>query len=130
MWQVAGARARRRFAEIVKTQGVEQSKGTLAYEALRQIAAIYKLDNELENLSFDERVIQRRLIVKPLVEAFFAWVKAHVNETPEKSETNKGLVYCINQEKYLKVFLDYGDTPLDNNATESAIRGFCIGKKN
>ena len=129
---VAGcwSHARRRFAEIVKTQGVEQSKGTLAYEALRQIAAIYKLDNELENLDFDERVIQRRLIVKPLVEAFFVWVKAHVHETPEKSETNKGLIYCINQEQYLKIFLDHGDIPLDNNATESVIRGFCIGKKN
>ncbi len=129
---VAGcwSHARRKFAEIVKTHGVEQSKGTLAYEALRQISAIYKLDNELETLDFDNRVIQRRLIVKPLVEAFFAWAKAHVNETPEKSETNKGLIYCINQEKYLKVFLDRGDIPLDNNATESAIRGFCIGKKN
>lgn len=129
---VAGcwSHARRRFAEIVKTQGVEQSKGTLAYEALRQIAAIYKLDNSLDKLGFEDRKNQRRLIVKPLVEAYFAWVKAHIYETPEKSETSKGLAYCINQEKYLKVFLDHGDIPLDNNATESAIRGFCIGKKN
>ena len=57
-------------------------------------------------------------------------MKAHVHETPEKSETNKGLICCINQEKYLKVFLDHGDIPLDNIATESAIRDFCIGKKN
>ena len=129
---VAGcwSHARRRFAEIVKTQGVEQSKGTLAYEALRQIAAIYKLDNSLDKLGFEDRKNQRRLIVKPLVEAYFAWVKAHIYETPKKSETSKGLAYCINQEKYLKVFLDHGDIPLDNNATESAIRGFCIGKKN
>ena len=35
-----------------------------------------------------------------------------------------------NQEKYLKVFLTDGDVPLDNNASERAIRGFCIGKKN
>jgi len=38
---------RRRFAAVVKAQGEEKPKGTLAYEALKQIAAIYKLDNDL-----------------------------------------------------------------------------------
>ena len=32
--------------------------------------------------------------------------------------------------RYLKVFLEDGDVPIDNNASERAIRGFCIGKKN
>ena len=36
----------------------------------------------------------------------------------------------MNQEKYLKVFLDDGEVPMDNNAAEQSIRGFCIGKKN
>ncbi|GAU75858.1 mobile element protein [Fusibacter sp. 3D3] len=49
---------------------------------------------------------------------------------PSQSETGKGFTYCINQEKYLRTFLEHADLPLDNNATESAIRGFCIGKKN
>jgi transposase len=129
---VAGcwSHARRRFAEVVITQGIEKSKGTLAYEALRQIAAIYKLDNALDKLGFEDRKKQRRLTVKPLVEAYFAWIKAHINEMPEKSATRVGMNYCLNQERYLKVFLDHGDIPLDNNATESVIRGFCIGKKN
>lgn len=129
---VAGcwSHARRRFAEVVKAQGEEKAKGTLAYEALKQIAAIYKLDNDLEKYSNEERVRQRHLIVKPQVEAFFAWAKSQINEVPEKSETGKGLLYCLNQERYLKVFLDHGDVALDNNATESVIRGFCIGKRN
>ena len=33
-------------------------------------------------------------------------------------------------EKYLKVFLDYPDVPIDNSASERAIRTFCLGKKN
>ena len=28
------------------------------------------------------------------------------------------------------MFLDDGEVPIDNNASERAIRGFCIGKKN
>ncbi|MCI7795995.1 MAG: transposase domain-containing protein, partial [Lachnospiraceae bacterium] len=37
---------------------------------------------------------------------------------------------ALNQERYLRVFLEDGDVPMDNNASERAIRGFCIGKKN
>ena len=38
--------------------------------------------------------------------------------------------YALNQEKYLQVFLTDGDVPMDNNASERAIRGFYVGKKN
>ena len=38
--------------------------------------------------------------------------------------------YALNQERYLKVFLTDGDVPMDNNASERAIRGFTIGRKN
>ena len=40
----------------------------------------------------------------------------------------KGIHYCINQEEALKVFLDDGEVPLDNNATEGALRSFCLHK--
>ncbi len=36
----------------------------------------------------------------------------------------------MNQESYLPVFLEDGEVPLDNNATEFTLRGFCIGKHN
>ena len=39
-------------------------------------------------------------------------------------------VGSFSQEKYLRVFLTDGDVPMDNNASERAIRGFCVGKKN
>lgn len=122
--------ARRRFADVVKTMDKEAAKNTLAYAALRQIAEIYKIDNDLVELSPQERVARRKLLVRPQVEAFFAWVKEHRSDVPSQSETGKGFTYCMNQEKYLKVFLENGYVPLDNNATEGAIRGFCIGKNN
>lgn len=129
---VAGcwSHGRRKFSEIVKAIGKEKSKGTIAYDALSQISIIYKLDNDLSDLEFDERARKRALIVKPQVEAFFVWAKDIIKDVPEKSATYSGLQYCINQEEYLKVFLENGDVPLDNNASESAIRGFCIGRKN
>lgn len=130
--KIAGcwSHARRRFANVVKALGKEKAKGTLAYDALKQIASIYKIEGLLTELSSEERQRRRQLTIKPLVEAFFAWVKQHRNDILPKSETGKGFTYCMNQEKYLKVFLEYGNVPADNNAAESSIRGFCIGKRN
>lgn len=130
--RIAGcwSHARRRYANVVKAMGKEASKDTLAYAALKQIAVIYKIDNDLLDLKPEERVARRQLLVKPQVEAFFAWIKEHRNEVPAQSETGKGFTYCLNQEKYLKTFLENGYVPLDNNACEASIRGFCIGKRN
>lgn len=130
--KIAGcwSHARRRFANAVKALGKEKAKGTLAYDALKQIAAIYKIEGLLTELSPEERQRQRQLTIKPLVEAFFSWVKQHQNDILPKSETGQGFTYCLNQEKYLRVFLEDGNVPADNNAAEGSIRGFCIGKRN
>lgn len=129
---VAGcwAHCRRRFANICKSLGKKASKGTLSELALLQIAQIYHIDNQFADLSKEERLKKRKLLVKPLVEAFFAWVKDNEKKVPKNSETGKGLTYCINQEKYLRVFLENPEVPLDNNAAEIAIRSFCVGKNN
>lgn len=130
--KIAGcwAHCRRKFADVVKALGKEKAKNTLAYAALKQIGAIYKIEEELKDLTPEERVNRRQLSVKPLVDAFFAWVKANQNKVPQKSETGKGFTYCINQEQYLRVFLENGNVPADNNAAEQSIRSFCIGRAN
>ena len=45
-----------------------------------------------------------------------------------KGATASGLNYSINQEKYLRVFLNDGEVPIDNSASERSIRTFCVGK--
>ena len=70
--------------------------------------------------------------IKPMVEDFWAWVKKVVAEcrVMPQSKTGEGLNFIINQEKYLKVFLENGDVPIDNSTSERSIRTFCLGKKN
>ena len=124
------AHARRKFADVVKSVGKEKAKGTVAYEALKIIAAIYHADNALTDLTEEEILERRQKEVKPLVEAFFAWAKGKSLEVSSQSETGKGLTYCLNQEKYLRVFLGNARIPMDNNSSERAIRSFCVGKHN
>ena len=128
------AHARRDFSDACKAMGKTNPalKTSVAHQALELIGGIYHADESLKDLNRDERYHQRQLIVKPLVEAFFTWVheKQSSTEVLPKSKTAKGLNYCANQEQYLKVFLTDGDIPIDNSASERAIRTFCIGKKN
>lgn len=84
----------------------------------------------LKELPAEERKNRRQLSVRPLVEAYFTRVRENPPKVPQKSKTWEGFNYSLNQEKYLKVFLDDGEVPMDNNAAEQSIRGFCIGKKN
>lgn len=125
------AHARRKYADALKAiRDEKKRRGTLAYDAVKQIGAIYKLDNELAGMEPAMRQHRRQLEIKPLVDAYFAWVKKHQCEVPPKSQTGKAFSYSLNQERYLRVFLEDGEVPLDNNATESTLRGFCIGKHN
>ena len=129
------AHARRDFSDAVKAmekKNPEAVKQSIAYQALRRIGEFYSLDTSLKELSSDIRLKARQEEIKPLVEQFFAWVKEQLANTavPPKSKTADGLRYCINQEKYLKIFLDNADVPIDNSASERSIRTFCLGKKN
>jgi ABC-type molybdate transport system substrate-binding protein len=64
------------------------------------------------------------------VDALFVYLKQHNSEAPKSGSFREAFNYALNQERYLKVFLTDGDVPMDNNASERAIRGFCVGKKN
>lgn len=70
-----------------------------------------------------------RVVVKPLVDALFAYLKQHEAEVGT-AKLKEAFGYMLNLAQYLRVFLTDGDVPMDNNASERAIRGFCVGKKN
>ena len=127
---------RRRFVNAIKAAQKdlpeEALKNSIAYQALARISAIYKLDGSWKERTSEYRMEHRQRILKPLVDEYFDWVKEQIktcNVLP-KSETGEGLSYSINQEKYLRAFLDNRDIPIDNSACERAIRPFCVGRKN
>ena len=127
--------ARRHFANAIKAIGKGNQKAiksSVAYKALVRIGAIYDLEGALKSLSPEERLKERQTSVRPLVEEYFAWVKEVLADTKvlPKGETAKGLNYSVNQEEYLKVFLTDGEVPIDDSASERALRNFTIGRKN
>ena len=127
--------ARRDYADAVKAIGkgnAEAIRSSIGYKALTRIGAIYKLEGALKALSPEERLKERQASIKPLVEEYFAWVKQVLADKTAlpKGKAAQGLQYSINQEEYLKVFLTDGEVPIDNSASERALRNFTVGRKN
>ena len=121
---------RRKFEEVLATIPAEGKKESVAYLVMKQIQAIYREEGKLKDLSSKERLAQRQVVIRPLVDALFAYLKQKKDQIVVKGKLKAAFTYLLNQEKYLRVFLNDGDVPMDNNASERAIRGFCIGKKN
>lgn len=119
---------RRRFNDALKTIEEPYRKKSESFLIMKQIQAIYREENKLNELPSEERLKQRQVVVKPLVDAFFAYIKKL--NVSKKDKFGDAVSYALNQERYLRVFLQDGEVPIDNNASERAIRGFCIGKKN
>lgn len=119
--------AKRKFAEFVKaSSNVPEIDSSIAAEATKRISKIFHLDNKLEEFSSDARTIARQQSVKPEVDAFFAWAKETIVKLPKQSETYKGLNYCINQEKYLRVFLDNGNVPMDKPPNKQSVLSLSV----
>lgn len=121
---------RRRFEQALQVIPKGSQKGTVSYIAMKQIQAIYREEGKLKDLTSNERLEQRQAIIKPLVDALFMYLKQNQANVSGSCKLQDAFKYALNQEKYLKVFLTDGDVPIDNNASERAIRGFCVGKKN
>lgn len=121
---------RRRFDEALKVIPKEARSKSTAYLVMKQIQAIYREEGKLKELTPEERLKQRQLVVKPLVDALFVYLKSTSQDVSTKNKLGEAYGYMLNQEKYLRVFLTDGEVPIDNNASKRAIKGFCIGKKN
>lgn len=129
------AHARRDYSDAIKAMdksNPEAVKKSIAWKALVKIGAIYHLEEELKDRNPETRRRHRQASIKPLVDDYFKWIKelkAEFEVLP-KGKTSEGINYSINQEKYLRIFLDDGEVPIDNSASERAIRPFTIGRKN
>lgn len=121
--------ARKRYVEAVDVLKIpsdmpfEQRLELPEVKALLLIAKIYHAEQPLKTLSADERKKCRQADVRPLVDDFFDYIKGIDINSPDISEKMRDAIsYSINHEKEIREFLNDGNVPIDDIATERAIR--------
>ena len=123
------AHARRKFDEVIKSQGKHRKKG-LAEEALAQIQKLYGVEKAARTMTPEDRLRYRETQARPVWEKLGLWLALHRTGVPPQSALGKALGYLHNEWDKLQVYLTEGRLSIDNNATENSLRPFCVGRKN
>jgi len=98
--------------------------------ALGTIRDLFLIERSLAGQAAGAIRSERQARAKPLVDGFFAWVKALSPRVRPKSLLGKAVGYALNQEASLRVYLEHGELPLHNNLSELLLRQGVVGRKN
>ena len=118
---------RRKFFDSLATAPGE------ARRALDLILAVYRVEHEARArgvVRTPEHLALRQSAGRAAMVAFRAFLKEEHPRHPPKSPIGAALSYATNQWDTLTRFLDDVKIPLDNNASERALRVVALGRKN
>ena len=122
------AHLRRKFVEAIPNKKDANAPLTSAEIGRDYCNQLFKIEESLKVLSFEERKIKRLELEKPVLEAFWCWLESL--NVLKGSALGKAVTYAINQRPYMENYLLDGRCALSNNAAENAIRPFTVGRKN
>ncbi len=121
------AHLRRKFIEAIPQR--KSTEGLTNAEIGRNYCdQLFMIERDLKELSPEERKSKRLELEKPVLEAFWCWLKNL--EVLKGSALGKAVTYALNQKKYMENYLLDGRCCISNNAAENAIRPFTVGRKN
>jgi len=99
-------------------------------EGLLRVRKLYELDQAWSKLPPSARLQNRKTVLAPFVDEFFAWAHAQNDlSSQERGLVSKALGYAIRQELALRRFLHDGRLRMDNNSSENALRIVATGRK-
>ena len=108
-----------------------QKKVLPEWKAVELISKIYGQETPLRPLSPDERLLKRQELIQPKVQAFFDYLSSLDAKSPEYSEKFRDAIhYALNHRDTLCRFLEDGNIPIDNGASERQARVVALGRKN
>jgi transposase len=112
----------------------ERAEPRLVAEALERIGTFYREEAYIRahGLEAEAKLAHRGEYTKPLVEAFFAWLKQTVIREVllPSNPFGQATRYTLEREAALKVFLADPEVPIDTNHLEREIRPLAVGRRN
>uniref|UniRef100_UPI003FF117E2 IS66 family transposase n=1 Tax=Lachnospira eligens TaxID=39485 RepID=UPI003FF117E2 len=71
-------------------------KESLSYLVIKQIQAVYREEDKLKELKPEDRLRQRQVVIKPLIDALFAYLKSNERKV-STAKLKQAVTYAINQ---------------------------------
>ena len=108
---------RRRFVKLVRN-----TKSPIAETAVRHIAALYAIEADVRGHSPEARLVARKKLSAPIVEALKPWFEKQLSLISSGSTLAGDIRYALSHWAGLTRFLEDGRLELDTNPVENAIR--------
>lgn len=121
------AHVRRKFFDALPTAEAA------ARTALDFILEVYKVEQEAKLRGIagaEEHLAMRRERSRLVMDALRAWLEVERRKHLPKGPMGEAIGYALNQWPTLVAFLDDARLPVDNNASEGALRAAALGRKN
>ena len=116
---------RRRFVKLVRN-----TKSPIAETAVRHIAALYAIEADVRGHSPEARLVARKKLSAPIVEALKPWFEKQLSLISSGSTLAGDIRYALSHWAGLTRFLVDGRLELDTNPVENAIRPVALTRKN
>ena len=108
----------------------EQLKETVAYQAMSRIGILYKIEEMIHDKTPEEKYEERQKQSRPVMDALFEWLRTMEDSVDRSSLIGDAILYTLNQEVYLRRYLENGHLSIDNNSAERALKNFAVGRRN
>jgi transposase len=121
------AHVRRKFFDA------KSSAAEAAQTAMNYILEVYKIERaalDADLLGTDEHLELRQTASAAVMGEFKAWLDGEQPRHPPKSPIGEAIRYALGQWDALTLFLTDPHLPIDNNASERALRIAALGRKN
>lgn len=119
------AHVRRRFYELAAA-----GPAPIASEALRRIAELYKIEDDIRGQSAEARRTARQERSRPIVAELEPWLREKLGLISQKTKLAEAIRYTLSRWEGLTRFLDDGRIEIDSNVVERSIRPITLNRKN
>jgi transposase len=121
------AHVRRKFFDA-KSTADEPAQKAMAF-----ILEVYRIERavlDADLLGTEDHLEMRQTASAAVMEEFKAWLDVEQPQHPPKSPIGQAIGYALGQWDALTLFLTDPHLPIDNNASERALRVAALGRKN
>ena len=119
------AHVRRRFYELAAA-----GPAPIASEALRRIAELYRIEDDIRGRSPEQRRAARQEKSLPIVVDLEPWLREKFGLISQKTKLAEAIRYTLSRWEGLSRFLDDGRIEIDSNTVERSIRPIALNRKN
>jgi hypothetical protein len=119
------AHVRRRFYELAAAGPAPN-----ASEALRRIAEIYHVEDDIRGQPADARCAGRQERSRPILTELEPWLREKLGLISQKTKLAEAIRYTPSRWQGLTRFLDDGRIEIDSNTVERSIRPIALNRKN